>query len=77
MIRTGTHEEYSPIRLPPLSETEYSVLWKIPLTDPRPCPVIRNMLFLTVTEKITVWDFLRGRKSKMSYKVYRVLLVSV
>lgn len=57
MIRTGTQEESSPIQLPPLSETDYSVLWKIPLNSPRPCPAIRNMLFLTVTEIITVWDF--------------------
>lgn len=44
--------------LPPPAETEYSLSsWKIPLGGPRPCPPIRNMLFLTVTEKITVWDF--------------------
>lgn len=44
------------------SETEYSVLWKIPLGGPRPCPVIRNMLFLMVTEKITIWEFLKRLK---------------
>lgn len=56
MIRTGTQEESSPIQLPPLSETEYSVVWKIPLSSPRACPVIRNMLFVMVTERKTVWD---------------------
>ena len=45
-----------------LSETEYSVLWKIPLGGPRPCPAIRNMLFLMVTEKITILDFFKRLK---------------
>lgn len=54
MIRTGTQEESSPKQLPPLSETEYSVLWKIPLSSPGPCPVIRNVLVLMMTENNSV-----------------------
>lgn len=75
MICTGTHAESSPIRFPPLSETEYSVLWKIPLSGPRPCPEIRNVFFLMVTEKIIVWDLFKRLKIQTSYKVYKVLLV--
>ncbi len=79
MIHAGTplHEQSSPKQLPPLSKTEYSVLWKIPLRSPRPCPVIRNVLFLMVTDKITVWTFVWGWKPKVSEKVqsfYFILL---